>query len=46
MESNTIATITEITNMCKKEYIFIYQKDKKWLYDKLPKEIKKIILML
>ncbi|MBW9150995.1 TnsD family Tn7-like transposition protein [Clostridium estertheticum] len=36
MESNTAATRTEIRSMCKKEYIFIYRKDKKWLYDKLP----------
>lgn len=37
-----IATRTEIRNMCKKEYIFIYRNDKKWLYDKLPIQTKKI----
>jgi len=41
MEINAEATRTEIRSMCKKEYIFIYRKDKKWLYDKLPIEIKR-----
>lgn len=40
--SNPTATRTEIRSMCKKEYIFIYRNDKKWLYDKLPIQTKKI----
>ncbi|MCB2310432.1 hypothetical protein LGL55_04765 [Clostridium tagluense] len=42
IESNTAAARTEITKMCKKEYIFIYRKDKKWLYEKFPIKIKRI----
>ncbi|MBB6715375.1 TnsD family Tn7-like transposition protein [Clostridium gasigenes] len=42
MASNPTATRTEIRSMCKKEYIFIYRKDKKWLYNKLPIETKRI----
>lgn len=39
---NPWATRTEIRNMWNKEYIYIYRKDKKWLYDNLPKKIKTI----
>lgn len=42
IESNTAAARTEIRKMCKKEYIFIYRKDRKWLYEKLPIKIKRI----
>ncbi len=42
MINNPAAIRTQIRSMCKKEYIFIYRKDKKWLYDKLPIETKRI----
>ncbi|MBU3178207.1 hypothetical protein KPL47_17920 [Clostridium estertheticum] len=40
--SNPVATRTEIIDICKKEYLFIYRNDKKWLYDNLPVKIKRI----
>ncbi len=40
--SNPSATRTEIRNMCKKEYTFVYRKDKEWLYEKLPIGTKRI----
>ena len=40
--SNPAATRTEIRDVCKKEYIFIYRNDKKWLYDNLPVKTKRI----
>ncbi|MGH4138278.1 TnsD family transposase [Clostridium sp.] len=42
MENNPAASRTEIRSICKKEYIFIYRKDKEWLYDKLPIKTKSI----
>lgn len=42
IESNPAATRTEIRNMCKKEYTFIYRKDKEWLYNSLPEETKRL----
>ena len=42
IENNPAATRTQIRNMCKKEYIFIYRKDKEWLHNKLPIETKRV----
>lgn len=41
IETNPEATMTEIRNICKKEYIFIYRNDKEWLGKNMPKETKK-----
>ncbi|KEH96794.1 hypothetical protein Z962_05920 [Clostridium botulinum C/D str. BKT12695] len=40
--TNPTATRTEIRNMCKKEYMYLYRKDKKWLEDNLPLKTKSI----
>lgn len=42
VQNNVAATRTEIRQMCKKEYIYLYRKDKRWLEQKLPKNTKKI----
>ncbi|MCY6957426.1 TnsD family transposase [Clostridium brassicae] len=40
--TNPTATRTEIRNMCKKEYMYLYRNDKKWLEDNLPLKSKSI----
>ena len=39
---NATLSRTEIRNMCKKEYIFVYRMDKKWLFENLPRVTKRI----
>lgn len=39
---NPIATRTDLREMCKKEYIYLYRKDKMWLDKNLPQQIKVI----
>ncbi len=38
---NTTLSRTEIREMCKKEYIYLYRMDKEWLFSVLPQEVKK-----
>jgi hypothetical protein len=42
IHNNVAATRTEIREMCKKEYIYLYRKDKRWLKQKLPMNTKEI----
>lgn len=42
IESNPQATRTEIRELCKKEYTYLYRQDKEWLYSNLPEKTVKI----
>lgn len=42
IERNPIITRTKLREICKKEYIYLYRWDKKWLHDNLPNETKSI----
>ncbi|MCR1972665.1 TnsD family transposase [Clostridium sporogenes] len=41
IEMNTTLSRTEIREMCKKEYIYLYRMDKEWLFSVLPQKVKK-----
>ncbi|EJP6472072.1 TnsD family transposase [Clostridium botulinum] len=41
IEMNTILSRTEIREICKKEYIYLYRMDKEWLFSILPQKVKK-----
>ncbi|AWB32031.1 TnsD family Tn7-like transposition protein [Clostridium botulinum] len=41
IEMNTALSRTEIREMCKKEYIYLYRMDKEWLFSVLPQKVKK-----
>lgn len=40
IEENPTITRTKLREICKKEYIYLYRWDKKWLYDTLPNKTK------
>lgn len=42
MELNPQTTRTEIRRLCKKEYIYLYRRERNWLYSNLPKKIAKV----
>jgi hypothetical protein len=42
VKAKPIATRNEIRVMCKKEYIYIYRRDKQWLLDNLTEKIKRM----
>lgn len=42
IDENPSLTRTQVRDNCKKEYIYLYRKDKNWLYINLPKKIKEI----
>ncbi|KEI94811.1 TnsD family Tn7-like transposition protein [Clostridium botulinum] len=41
MKTNLTLSRTEIREMCKKEYIYLYRMDKEWLFSVLPQKVKK-----
>lgn len=41
IKENPTLSRTKIRELCKKEYVYIYRRDKKWLLDILPHKIKK-----
>ncbi|WML36201.1 TnsD family transposase [Clostridium sp. OS1-26] len=42
IEENPTITRTKLREICKKEYIYLYRWDKKWLHDNLPNKTKSI----